>query len=279
MSQITNYDKSMLKIINHKPDRVDKFVDPRWAGLTYDVDQWKRVWTYDKDGKLICGAIKRDGSPCHKHPMTGRNKCKLHGGASLIGAQHPGAKTLKYSKDIVGKRFADTYTEAMTDPKLLELKDDIAITQARVAELLKNVDYGESIKAWKTLRKLYDDFIFASRMGNADDAAECITEIGKLIKNGYDQNATWEEIYKAQSHKRKLTETENKRQNELNQMMTHEQAMNLLTFVASVIKQRVAQFVPGEKGQELMATIGRDISAHMSQGKKVKQQSSASDDF
>ena len=46
-----------------------------------------------------CGAKTRStGEPCKRPPMKGRNRCNLHGGKSLRGADHPGYKTGLYSK-------------------------------------------------------------------------------------------------------------------------------------------------------------------------------------
>lgn len=39
--------------------------------------------------RSICGAINRAGLPCQKSPSSGRTRCRLHGGASLLGENHP----------------------------------------------------------------------------------------------------------------------------------------------------------------------------------------------
>ncbi len=38
---------------------------------------------------MICGAKTRNGSPCQKPPLLGKTRCRLHGGLSLSGADHP----------------------------------------------------------------------------------------------------------------------------------------------------------------------------------------------
>ena len=37
---------------------------------------------------MLCGAKNRAGSPCKKHSLDGKTRCRLHGGLSLSGKQH-----------------------------------------------------------------------------------------------------------------------------------------------------------------------------------------------
>ena len=41
---------------------------------------------------MTCGAKTRSGKPCQKPPLQGKNRCRLHGGASLCGVDHPNYK-------------------------------------------------------------------------------------------------------------------------------------------------------------------------------------------
>lgn len=256
----------------------DRLNDSRWDDLTFYIDEHKRIWTYDKDGKAICGAKTRSGSPCKVSPMTSKNRCRKHGGKSPLGAQHPRAKHLRYSRDIVGKELLTRYQQAMHDPELMDLRHDIALTEARIADLLQGLETGESLRAWKRMKTVYDDFVTANNKGATADAVLAIQEMGRLIRFGIDQHAKWKEIQESQVHKRKLTETEHKRQSDMKQMMTTEQAKNLMIFTINVVKRRILQFFPDEKGQELMATISQDISREMSQRQKRRPDNSPEDE-
>jgi len=46
---------------------------------------------------MLCGAKKRSGLPCPKYGML-NGKCRLHGGLSLSGQQHPNFKHGRRSK-------------------------------------------------------------------------------------------------------------------------------------------------------------------------------------
>jgi hypothetical protein len=41
----------------------------------------------DQTDKRICGALNRQGKPCQKPPMKGRERCLMHGGATPTGTR------------------------------------------------------------------------------------------------------------------------------------------------------------------------------------------------
>ena len=53
---------------------------------------------------MTCGAQTRSGNPCQKPPLQGKTRCRLHGGMSLSGKDHPnykhGQATKAYRKQL-----------------------------------------------------------------------------------------------------------------------------------------------------------------------------------
>lgn len=41
----------------------------------------------EEKGYTVCGAKTRDGTPCQRAPVAGRNRCRLHGGATPKGGK------------------------------------------------------------------------------------------------------------------------------------------------------------------------------------------------
>jgi hypothetical protein len=37
---------------------------------------------------VVCGAKTRTGAACRNNPVTGKKRCRMHGGASLSGKNH-----------------------------------------------------------------------------------------------------------------------------------------------------------------------------------------------
>ena len=76
---------------------------------------------------MNCGARTRAGNPCQKPPLQGKARCRLHGGLSLVGKDHPNYKhghcTLEYRKQTADGNAYVKYLEylliqlGMIEPK------------------------------------------------------------------------------------------------------------------------------------------------------------------
>lgn len=66
-------------------------------------------------------------------------RCRIHGGKSPSGIAHPNFKTGRYSKDIP-TRLSKGYQEALSDPDLLQLNDEIRLTDSLMSELLERFE-------------------------------------------------------------------------------------------------------------------------------------------
>src|SRR6187399_1656871 len=97
----------------------------------------------------VCGAKTRQGDTCQRPGMP-NGRCHLHGGKSLGGVASPSFTTGKYSK-YLPTRMLDRYHEAAEDHELIALREDVALLDARIADMLQRVDTGESGEIWASL--------------------------------------------------------------------------------------------------------------------------------
>src|SRR3972149_6206199 len=97
-----------------------------------------------------CGAKCNTGLPCNKWGMT-NGRCHIHGGKSPSGVASPHFKTGRYSKDMP-LHLAARYQQAVHDPQLLSLRDDVAVCESRISELLQRVSTGDERTRWDALR-------------------------------------------------------------------------------------------------------------------------------
>jgi hypothetical protein len=200
----------------------------------------------------ICGAKKRDGTPCKSSPMP-NGRCRIHGGKSLSGIASPTFRTGRYSK-YAPSGIKDKYEAALADETLLEMRDEIALVEARLQELLGMVEAGESGELWKRLRDCHDR-IFAARAANDQDELKLrMTELLSLVNRGATISKTWEEVLDTVERRRKLVESEWDRLVKMGQVLTYEKAMMLLSLVQDSIRRHVTD-------RSILARIADDIRA------------------
>lgn len=88
----------------------------------------------------VCGAkLRGRAETCRKAPLAGRTRCRLHGGASLIGVESRTYRHGRYSKALPPD-MATRYRASRRDPALLTLRDEIALLDARTTGLLTDGD-------------------------------------------------------------------------------------------------------------------------------------------
>src|SRR5215212_1797217 len=94
----------------------------------------------------LCGAKTRRGTEC-KNPAMQNGRCRMHGGASLKGTDLPQFRSGRYSKSIPD-RLVGRYKEALSDEERHDLRDEIALAEAKIFDLLSGMARGESDEAW-----------------------------------------------------------------------------------------------------------------------------------
>jgi hypothetical protein len=173
--------------------------------------------------------------------VPGRSVCHIHGGKSLSGIASPTFIHGRYSASLPA-RLSAQYQESQRDPRLLELRDDISLLDARLGDLLKRVDTGESGALWGKLLTAKAEL--ASVGGTSTEATlkrqAIMGYILDLIAKGHADHQAWRELGAVIEQRRKLVESERKRLVESQQMITTERAMLLLGAVVGVIKEHIS---------------------------------------
>ena len=204
---------------------------------------------------MQCGAKTRTGEAC-KTPAMANGRCRLHGGKSLAGIASATFRTGRYSKHLPS-RLAARYAEAESDPRLLELRDEVALTDARLGDLLGRVDTGESGALWQSLQALRMEVIACKKVGDSVGQAKALNALLDMIGQGHADYRAWAEIGGVIEQRRKLVESERKRLVEMQQTLTVERAMLLIGAISGVIKAHVHD-------RTTLAAIGRDIESIIS---------------
>lgn len=194
---------------------------------------------------------KRSGERCKRGATPGRNVCHIHGGKSLAGPASPTFQTGRYSK-LLPARLADRYQQARADTELLALRDEIALLDARLGDVLGTVDTGESSKIWKELQAANSELQIAVAAKDNARVNRAVREISRLIDSGSADVEAWNDVYNLLDQRRRLVESERKRLVELQQYMTAEKAMTLLSVVLDTIQTHVTD-------RSILAAISADF--------------------
>ena len=116
----------------------------------------------------------------------------------------------------IPESIVDAYEKAILDDNLVELREDIAVTEARIQSILKTIKDNPKDSAGfsNLLRRTLDLNMKAARKG-AMSLTEVINNMKILLDGDYNDQQIWQEYYKATDTKRKLVEAESKRLKEL----------------------------------------------------------------
>ena len=156
---------------------------------------------------------KRSGEQCRKPAMKGRTVCLAHGGRTPRGVASPNFTTGRYSRSLPGYLVAD-YKRAMHDLKLLSLRDELALTDAKIGGLLGQLDdkvsaakdrriFRQVARLIELRRRLVDSevrhIVLAREMMTAEQAIAMVMAITDIVKrylpDAKDRQAIAEEIY------------------------------------------------------------------------------------
>jgi hypothetical protein len=169
------------------------------------------------DARRCSASAKRSGERCKNAAVIGFGVCR-------------------YSSRLP-ERLAARYQEAQADPRLLELRDEIALVDARMSELLQRLEGSESGENWRRVQEATVSLDVAIRSKDAQMMEVALSDLRSYTRQGQADMHQWQEIQEVLDLRRKLVESERKRW--VQQMITAERAMILLGAITSIIKEHV----------------------------------------
>ncbi len=176
-----------------------------------------------------CGARlrKKPGQYCGHWPLKGRTRCRLHGGASLAGPASGTWDTGKFSK-YLPTDLAERYDRHRRDPKLLEMREHVAIVDSQLERLLEQWAKGGTPAEWKQvfdlateLQDACGEFTAAQRARNEADMkaafraiADLVGSLGALAMQGIKDARAWRDIANVMTLGQQLRDGEKRRERE-----------------------------------------------------------------
>jgi len=96
-----------------------------------------------RDGRTVCGALKRNGGRCQDYMVMSNGRCRRHRGGAPRGLANPNTIHGRYSADLPSQVLL-RYQAALADPELLSVRDDIALLQAAITDTLAEIADAEA---------------------------------------------------------------------------------------------------------------------------------------
>src|SRR5215204_458912 len=172
----------------------------------------------------LCGATTRRATTC-KNPAMANGRCRMHGGLTPRGTDLPQFKTGRYSRSLPD-RMVERYRAALADEERHDLRDESALSETKVADLLSKMDRGESDELWIRLRTLEQQVRRASEAG--ERRAELLGEILTLIRRGGTEAMSWRDVERWVARKQRVVETDMRVAQVKQEMVSVEEVMALV---------------------------------------------------
>lgn len=197
-----------------------------------------------------CGSLKSDRSGyCTSSILYPNGRCGAHGGTTPSGINSPHIRHGRHSKHLP-ERIAEKVLNAIQDPQLTTLAPELALLDARAAELEERLHPESGAQLWDEARKAY--------RGALDNGAEeearvaAMKTLGRILEQGAAEGAVWAELYDIVDRRRKLIVAESRRQQQLQNFLPATQVQVLVMSLLAAVRERV----PDRRIREM---IGNDF--------------------
>ncbi len=147
------------------------------------------------------------------------------------------------------------YQAAESNTDILALRSEIALVEARLTDLLKRVDTGESGDTWISLGKVWSVLRGAVVAGNKAKQNECFPVIQGLIETGRDDYIAWHEVGATLNQLRQLKESERKRLVEARQVVALDHVLVLLEMNVKAAVEAIRKHTDNETARRIITDV------------------------
>lgn len=212
------------------------------------------------NGAMLCNGHTTAGELCKGLAVEGKTKCRKHGGLSPSGMLSATYKHGRYSKHLPTK-LAQRYQEALSNPRLLSLDSDVALMEARLAQLLEQVDTGESAARWRQLQEALEAFSQAMAAGDLAQMDRHFATMRQVVQRGAADARAWEEVYAVVETRLKQVPAHVKTLQTLQQMLTVQQHMLMVGALTEAAVRAVQKYADVATGRKILTQMQGEFVA------------------
>lgn len=170
----------------------------------------RRVEYEEAGGCPSCGEIIETDLLCRKFVKRSvGGRCKRHGRDSPVG---PASGTwIDGRASVLPSRYAKAFEQSLSDPHQLSLGRDLALLDARRAELLGRFATGESGEAWAGVRDAYAALVDGIDGRDRSAQRRAVEALGKAIQDGEADEKLWADLSMLLEERRQTVKVESGR--------------------------------------------------------------------
>jgi hypothetical protein len=181
---------------------------------------------------------KQRQAQCKLSAVPGMEVCRFHGGRTPIGPASANYKDGRYSRFLPSRMFA-AYRAAGLDPELMSLRQDLALLDARIIDVVKRVDTGEAGVIWQAAQAAIVRFDREWVKKDGEGMEVALADMRRLLTQGAADYAAWQEVGSLIEQRRKLVESEQRRLTLAHEVLSRDQAMALLGQVIDILRRHI----------------------------------------
>jgi hypothetical protein len=175
---------------------------------------------------------------CKDLKVYPNGRCRKHGGASLVGPASPSFKHGRYSKLLPGN-LAHHYEVARQDPDLVSLRSELALIDARAAQIIEQLQQGEAGALWRRLKAARDRLQTFRKDKKLKEMGAALEELFTVIEQGVKDADAWTDLLEVTELRRRLVESQSRRERDLKQTVGLSELMALMGAIAASVHRHV----------------------------------------
>lgn len=193
--------------------------------------------------RRLCGArLRKNRQGTCRQPAMANGRCRMHGGKTPVGIASASFRHGRQSRYLqsLPPVMRERYEHARTDPQLVSLIDEIALTDAGVADLLERMRDGDvPPPKWADAEASFRAFEDAQRANDTAGMVQALTQHRAFLRRGATYAEAWEQLSHLLNLRIKLVATESRRQHQQQELVDRGQFGQFARAVLLAVANRV----------------------------------------
>lgn len=217
----------------------------RECGYRFSKDEYD-LWKCPE-----CGEDRHCQNPVEKEGEA----CRLHGGKSLKGMNHPNYSHGRYSKHIPSN-LLESYKDFRSDDERVSVEEELDLARMILADQINKMGDGASGENWKKAKETFDKALRYNRQNRSEDFIRTLVDLGEILKAGEEEVGRAKEALGTMETVRRLVNTERQIMVDQAEYLTRAYVLFMFGKILDALERHVA---PLKGGRSAIGSIADTI--------------------